>query len=166
MMDFMASLYFIIAAVMFGAWLVRHVTPPPPAQPPFVPTEELANLLKRQPLEDRIRYLGLSNIFQLYDNYKMCLTEEEMTWLPSAIQAERNGQQQVIRPSTPRYNSSYAGNGTGSSWSSQSTIRYDDDDTYDNFYMQREDEYRQEYGDDFEDAIDDAWDEHKRNKRR
>lgn len=38
-------------------------------------------------------------------------------------------------------------------------VAYDQDDTYDNFYMQCEEEYRQEYGDDAEDAVDDAWDE-------
>lgn len=39
--------------------------------------------------------------------------------------------------------------------SGQKPIEYDADDTYDNFYMQREEEYSQEYGADFEDAIDD-----------
>lgn len=165
MMDFMASLYFIIAAVMFGAWLVRQVTPRPPAQPPFVPTEELANLLKRQPLEDRIRYLGLSNIFQLYDNYKMCLTEEEMTWLPGTIQEARNRQQEVNRQNAPGYSSTYEENRPEISWSRQKPIEYDDDDTYDNFYMQHEDEFKEMWGkDDYEDAIDDAWDEHQRDK--
>lgn len=42
------------------------------------------------------------------------------------------------------------------------TVKYDEDETYDNFYMQREDEYREEYGDDFEDAIDDGWEERRR----
>lgn len=39
---------------------------------------------------------------------------------------------------------------------------YNDDDTYDNFYMQREDEYHEEYRDDYEDAIQDEWKEHQR----
>lgn len=117
-------------------------------------------------MEDRIRYLGLSDVFQLYDNYKMCLTEDELQWLPSAIQAERNGHQ-FVRPDTLRRHSSYNDDydNTQISWSRQKPIAYDDDDTYDNFYMQREDEYREEYGDDYEDAIDDAWEDHQRNKR-
>ena len=38
----------------------------------------------------------------------------------------------------------------------------DEDDSYDGFHMQREEEYRQEFGDDYEDAIEDDWS----NKRR
>lgn len=44
------------------------------------------------------------------------------------------------------------------------TIKYDEDNTCDNFYMQREDEYREEYGDDFEDAIQDGWEERHRER--
>ena len=166
MIDFILFLYFMIAAVFVGAFIARQVTPRPPAQPPFVPTKELAELLKRLPLEDRIRYLGLSDIFLLYDNYKMCLTEEEMTWLPRAIQEERNRQQAILQTHN-RYSASYDDRPVQLSWSRQKPIEYDDDDTYDNFYMQNAEEFREMWGkDDFEDAIDDAWDEHQRNKRR
>ena len=35
----------------------------------------------------------------------------------------------------------------------------EEDDTYDGFHMQREEEYKEEYGDDHEDAIQDEWEE-------
>ena len=95
---------FIIIAllsVFISSFVIRHVTPRP-SQPPFVPTEELANLLKRQPLEDRISYLGLTDIVQLYDNYKMWLTEEELEWLPRIVQEERNMQHQLAHRDTSR----------------------------------------------------------------
>ena len=37
----------------------------------------------------------------------------------------------------------------------------EEDDTYDGFHMQREDDYKKEYGDDHEDAIQDEWEERK-----
>lgn len=47
--------------------------------------------------------------------------------------------------------------------SKQQSVRYEEeDDSYDGFYMQREEEYREEYGNDYEDAIQDEWEEHRR----
>lgn len=37
----------------------------------------------------------------------------------------------------------------------------DEESTYDGFHMQREEEYKDEYGDDAEDAIQDEWEEKK-----
>lgn len=50
--------------------------------------------------------------------------------------------------------------------SEYSTIAYaEEDDTYDGFHMQREEEYKEEYGDDHEDAIQDEWEEHQRENK-
>lgn len=165
-------LVFIIAAVLIlvvVCVITRSVAPAYPSQPPFIPSDELVNLLKRQPLEDRIRYLGLSDASQLYDNYKMCLTEDELQWLPDAIREERNIQQQYAHQDTthqyiPYDDDNY--NRSEFSWSRQKPIEYDDDDTYDNFHMQHEEELKELWGkDDYEDAIEDAWEDHQRDKQ-
>lgn len=143
---------------------VKNEISNPPAPTTFIPTGELANLLKRLPLEERIRYLGLSDVFQLYDNYRMCLTEEEIDLLERRIEEERIGQQ-VQNQSQNHYPAPCDENRPVINWSKQKPIEYDDDDTYDNFYMQHEDEFKEMWGkDDYEDAIEDAWEEHQRDK--
>lgn len=121
----------------------------------FTPTDELAALLNRQSTADKIKYLGCNDIVDLGKKYSMCVTAEE--W-------------QLINQIGPQTSNNVYNCDDESSYNPPQNdykpVTYDEDDTYDNFYMQREDEYRQEYGDDYEDAIEDAWGEHQRNKKK
>lgn len=125
-------------------------------EPVFTPTPELAALMRRQSMEDKLRYLGVGSYKEMRDKYHSCITQEQFDMYLAASQA---GHKAIVYDNSDNYSSDI-------SWGSGSRpVHYDEDDTYDNFYMQREDEYRQEYGDDYEDAIDDDWDEHQRNRR-
>lgn len=129
----------------------------------FTPTDELAALLQRQKLRDKLKYLGCSDGQELLEKYPMCLTDVEKQDIVNIIQNCRNLEQQT---SGQRVIYEYDDeNRPVINWSKQKPIEYDDDDTYDNFYMQHEDEFKEMWGkDDYEDAIEDAWEEHQRDK--